>query len=181
MPIGNPRNSQLLQKKSEAFATTPQRCQQVLDQYLYSNMEAKATQKQKKLRNISSEVIQKIIDFKKEKPHQADGKMTQSLTRAAKHSDEKDSRSHQRKNSGGSTCSGASTYMVGQRSSQEFAQQLRCSSKSSLDRCAPSQAFMDRSPSSKKNVKHLKTIYLKKQMSRINQKGSQAGPCRTSV
>lgn len=82
-------------------------------------MEAKAAQKQKKLRNISPQVIQKIIEFKKEKPH--DGKAMHSLPRAGKHAEEKNSRSHQRKTSGGSTCSGASTYMAGQRSSQELA------------------------------------------------------------
>lgn len=119
--IGNKRNSQLVPKKSEQLMATPYG-QHVFDQYLQSKTEAKAAQKQKKLRNISPQVIQKIIEFKNEKPTHADGKATQSLTRAGKHAEEKNSRSHQRKTSGGSTCSGASTYMAGQRSSQEFAQ-----------------------------------------------------------
>ena len=130
------RNPRLFQKRTDEFATTSP-CQQAIDPYVCSNVEVKAAHKQKKLRNISPQVIQKIIDFKKEKPAQTDGKMTQSLTRPGKHSEEKNRRSHQRKNSGGSTCSGASTYMAGQRGSQELTKQLRCSSKSSLDHCAP--------------------------------------------
>jgi len=119
------------------------------DVYQSTHGKASLHVSQKKLRNISPQVMQKIIEFKKEKlPADHQNQLPKSLTRST------DEESRERKDSG-SACSGAGTYMVGQRSQQAL-EKFRFISKSSLGRNALA------SSSSGKGLTKLKSIYMKK-------------------